>query len=156
MRHNAGVPKGELRAEPGEGVNGGPAAGCAARLSGQRKPKVNPRRAPWRRGSTCESREPVLQTLRTYWTTAVLGLLILYFGIHALTGDRGILSTGERDQALLERQAELAALTQRRTELETRARLLRDESISADLLDERARALLGFADPRDYVIRVGP
>ena len=98
----------------------------------------------------------MLQTLRTYWTTAVLGLLILYFGIHALTGDRGILSTGERDQALLERQAELAALTQRRTELETRARLLRDESISADLLDERARALLGVADPRDYVIRVGP
>lgn len=98
----------------------------------------------------------MLQALRTYWTTALLGLLILYFGVHALTGDRGILSTGERDQALIDRQAELAALTQRRTELETRARLLRDKSVSADLLDERARALLGFADPRDYVIRVGP
>lgn len=98
----------------------------------------------------------MLQALRTYWTTALLGLLILYFGVHALTGDRGILSTGERDQALIDRQAELAALTQRRTELETRARLLRDELVSADLLDERARALLGFADPRDYVIRVGP
>ena len=53
-------------------------------------------------------------------------------------------------------QAELAALSLRRTELETRAYLLRDESISADLLDERARALLGFTDPRDYVIRVRP
>lgn len=98
----------------------------------------------------------MLQTLRTYWTTAVLGLLILYFGFHALTGDRGILSTGERDQALAARQAQLETLTRRRVELETRARLLRDESISADLLDERARALLGFTDPRDYVIRVGP
>ena len=98
----------------------------------------------------------MLKTLRTYWTTALLCLLILYFGIHALTGERGILSTGERDQTLVDRQAELTALTHRRSELETRARLLRDESISADLLDERARALLGFADPRDYVIRVRP
>ena len=103
-----------------------------------------------------ESRDPVLQTLHTYWTTALLCLLILYFGIHALTGERGILSTGERDKTLVDRQAELAALTRKRTELETRAKLLTDESISADLLDERARALLGFADPRDYVIRVGP
>ncbi|MFM8939666.1 MAG: FtsB family cell division protein [Phenylobacterium sp.] len=98
----------------------------------------------------------MLKTLRTYWTTTLLGLLIVYFGYHAFTGDRGLLSTGERDQALLERQAELAALTRERVELETRARLLKDESVSADLLDERARALLGFADPRDYVIRVGP
>ena len=98
----------------------------------------------------------MLQVLRTYWTTAALGLLIVYFAFHALTGDRGILLTGERDQALVDRQAELAALSLRRTELETRAHLLRDESISADLLDERARALLGFTDPRDYVIRVRP
>ena len=37
-----------------------------------------------------------------------------------------------------------------------RARLLRDTSLSADLLEERARSLLGFADPRDYVIRMKP
>ena len=135
---------------PGEGVSG------ARWDAGAGNAKLIRRAQRAARGSTFESRDPVLQALRTYWTTALLGLLILYFGVHALTGDRGILSTGERDQALIDRQAELAALTQRRTELETRARLLRDESISADLLDERARALLGFADPRDYVIRVGP
>ena len=43
-----------------------------------------------------------------------------------------------------------------RQDLETRARLLRDTSLSADLLEERARSLLGFADPRDYVIRMKP
>ena len=42
-----------------------------------------------------------------------------------------------------------------REELEVRARLLRDDHLSRDLLDERARSLLGFADPRDYVIRTG-
>ena len=34
-----------------------------------------------------------------------------------------------------------------------RARLLRDTSLSRDLLEERARSLLGLSDPRDYVIR---
>ena len=32
-------------------------------------------------------------------------------------------------------------------------RLLSDRSLSKDLLEERARVLLGFADPHDYVIR---
>ena len=42
-----------------------------------------------------------------------------------------------------------------REELQVRARLLRDDHLSADLLDERARSTLGLADPRDYVIRTG-
>ena len=36
---------------------------------------------------------------------------------------------------------------------EARLMNLLDDSLSADLLDERARSLLGLADPRDYVIR---
>ena len=43
-----------------------------------------------------------------------------------------------------------------RQDLEMRAQLMRDTSLSADLLEERARSLLGFADPRDYVIRMKP
>ena len=37
--------------------------------------------------------------------------------------------------------------------LETKVRFLRDDNLSADLLEERAHVLLGFTDPRDYVIR---
>jgi cell division protein FtsB len=48
------------------------------------------------------------------------------------------------------------AVTAQRRDLEIRAQLLRDQSLSADLLEERARSLLGFADPRDYVIRMKP
>ena len=44
-------------------------------------------------------------------------------------------------------------LRQERSELETQVRLLSDRSLSRDLLEERARLLLGYADPRDYVIR---
>lgn len=99
---------------------------------------------------------PVLDQLRPYLSTALLAVLISYFGYHAFTGEGGLLQSDKRGAALIEKRAELAKLTARRHDLEVRARLLRDESLSADLLEERARSLLGFADPRDYVIRMQP
>ena len=91
--------------------------------------------------------------LQTYLPTAVLAVLIFYFGFHALTGDRGLLGARQRAALLAARQDELVQLRNERGELEVRARLLRDQSLSADLLEERAHVLLGFVDPRDYVIR---
>jgi len=94
--------------------------------------------------------------LRAYLPTTVLAFLIFYFGFQALTGDRGLLSLSRRNEILRDRQAELAQLQGVRKDLELRARLLRDDSLSADLLDERSRSQLGLADPRDYVIRTKP
>ena len=94
--------------------------------------------------------------LRPYLPTAALAFLIFYFAFHAFTGDQGILSSGKRDETLVKKTQELAALQAQRRDLEARAKLLRDTSLSADLLEERARSLLGFADPRDYVIRLKP
>ena len=91
--------------------------------------------------------------LRTYIPTAVLAFLIFYFGFQALTGDRGLLSTTQRTDELEAKSQELAGLRHQRQDLEIRAKLLRDDSLSADLLEERTRSRLGLADPRDYVIR---
>jgi cell division protein FtsB len=91
--------------------------------------------------------------LQTYLPTALLACLIFYFGFHALTGDRGLLGARQRTALLAARQAELVQVRDQRAELEVRARLLRDQSLSADLLEERAHVLLGFVDPKDYVIR---
>jgi cell division protein FtsB len=93
---------------------------------------------------------------RSYLPTAVLAGLIFYFGFQALTGDRGLLTISQRHATLAEKTTELARLDVERRDLELRAHLLRDQSLSADLLDERSRSLLGFADPRDYVIRTKP
>jgi len=98
----------------------------------------------------------VLARLRPYLPTAALAFLIFYFAFHAFTGDQGLLSSDQRDATLIAKTRELAALQAKRQDLEARARLLRDTSLSADLLEERARSLLGFADPRDYVIRTKP
>ena len=93
-------------------------------------------------------------SIRPYLPTATLAFLLFYFTFHALTGDRGVLAHAERERTLVQRSSELERLTAERRDLEIRAQLLRDDHLSADLLEERARALLGFADPRDYVIRV--
>ena len=98
----------------------------------------------------------MLAYLRPYLPTALLVLLIVYFGLNAFIGDRGLLSSNQRDEALIAKTHELAQVRAQRQDLEMRARLLRDTSLSRDLLEERARSLLGFADPRDYVIRMNP
>ncbi|WP_374470551.1 septum formation initiator family protein [Phenylobacterium sp.] len=94
--------------------------------------------------------------LRPYLPTAALAFLIFYFGFHAFTGEGGLLQSDKRDAALVAKSRELAELRAQRQDLEMRAQLMRDTSLSRDLLEERARSLLGFADPRDYVIRMKP
>lgn len=96
----------------------------------------------------------MLALCRTYGLTAFLAAGIFYFGFHMLTGERGLLSARQRALTLAERSKELNHLRRERMDLEARARLLSDRSLSADLLEERARSLLGYVGPRDYVIRV--
>jgi cell division protein FtsB len=97
----------------------------------------------------------MLARLKSYIPITILAFLIFYFGFQALTGDRGLLSRGERNATLKEKSATLAELVVQRQDLERRAQLLRDQGLSIELLDERARSTLGLADPRDYVIRTG-
>jgi len=92
--------------------------------------------------------------MKPYSLSAFLLLLFAYLGVQAMTGERGLLSGHARDSLLAEREAQLTELSQKRADLEVRARYLRTNSLSRDLLEERARVVLGFADPRDYVVHV--
>jgi len=96
----------------------------------------------------------VPERMKPYLPSALLLFLIAYLGVQALTGSRGLLSGHERDAMLVQRQAQLARIMEQRHDLEVRVRYLRADSLSRDLLEERARVVLGFADPRDYVVRV--
>ena len=97
------------------------------------------------------------ERMKPYFPVCVLSLLFVYLGVQALTGERGLLSGSARDALLAQREAQLLKLTEQRADLEVRVRYLKTGSLSRDLLEERARAVLGFSDPRDYVVRVtGP
>lgn len=94
------------------------------------------------------------ERMKPYALSAFLLLLVVYLGVQALTGERGLLSGAARDALLVAREQQLASLVSQRADLEVRVRYLRADTLSRDLLEERARAVLGFADPRDYLIRV--
>lgn len=96
----------------------------------------------------------VPERMKPYSLSAALLLMVVYLGFQALTGERGLLSGGERDALLERREAQLVRIEAERQDLEVRVRYLRTDSLSRDLLEERARVVLGFADPRDYVVRV--
>lgn len=78
--------------------------------------------------------------------------LALYFGYHALHGERGIFAIGELDRKIGAAREVLSLETERRNLLEHRVVLLRPGSIDPDLLEERARLLLNFGRPDDVII----
>jgi cell division protein FtsB len=91
----------------------------------------------------------VLTALGLY---AVAAAIIGYFGVNAYTGAHGL----KAKQDLAQRQADLMRdLDQARAERkhwEQLLSLLRSDRLDPDLLDERGRALLGYADARDLVL----
>ena len=84
----------------------------------------------------------------------IAALLIGYFGINAYTGNRGLRAKQDLDQQIAELSSELAGLGAERVNWERRVSLLQPESIDPDMLDERARALLNYVDPRELTLQL--
>ena len=92
-----------------------------------------------------------INTLALYTLAA---LVIGYFGVNAFTGNHGLRARQDLDQQIAELSTELKALRAERANWERRVSLLQPESIDADMLDERARALLNYVDPRELTRQV--
>jgi cell division protein FtsB len=82
--------------------------------------------------------------------------MIGYFGINAYTGRYGLNARQELDQEIISLTSELARLKRERAEAEQRVALLRSDRVDPDMLDERARYQLDYANPRDLVRIVNP
>jgi cell division protein FtsB len=87
-----------------------------------------------------------LSTLGLYVGCA---LVIGYFGVNAYTGNHGLLAKQDLDQQFAALNEELDGLKQQRAEWARRVKLLKSASIDPDTLDERARAVLNYLDPRE-------
>jgi cell division protein FtsB len=96
--------------------------------------------------------------LRSFLTALSLyvgaALLIGYFWVNAYTGNHGLRAKQNLDQQIAQLSAELNTLKAERAVWERRVSLLRSDNIDPDMLDERARALLDYADPRDLTLRI--
>jgi cell division protein FtsB len=102
---------------------------------------------------THRRRRTILTVLGLYFLAA---LFIGYFGINAFTGNHGLRAQQDLEQQLEAMKGELGQLKAERAVWERRVSLLRGDRIDPDMLDERARALLGYVDPRDLTLQLHP
>jgi cell division protein FtsB len=79
-----------------------------------------------------------------------------YFAWHAWHGAFGIEARRQLDQQTMKVQAEVDGLKRERLELEKRVTLLRPSGLESDMLDERVREILGFANHDEVVMYVRP
>lgn len=97
---------------------------------------------------------------RTFLTVLGLytfaALFIGYFAANAFTGNHGLRAQQDLEQQLTAMKGDLTQLRAERAVWERRVSLLRADRIDPDVLDERARALLGYADPRDLTLMLYP
>ena len=82
--------------------------------------------------------------------------IVGYFGVNAYTGKYGLNARQELDQEIVALTSELARLKQERAQGEKRVSLLRSDRVDPDMLDERARYQLDYANPHDLIRIVRP
>jgi cell division protein FtsB len=81
----------------------------------------------------------------------VAALIIGYFGLSAYTGAHGLKAKQDLAQQQATLTAEIERVREERKRWEHRVSLLRADRLDPDMLDERARAMLNYAHPRDLV-----
>jgi cell division protein FtsB len=98
-------------------------------------------------------RRAILTVLGLYIFAA---LFIGYFAANAFTGNHGLRAQQDLEQQLNAMKGELAQLKAERALWERRVSLLRADRIDPDMLDERARSLIGYVDRRDLTLLLNP
>ena len=79
-------------------------------------------------------------------------VLTIYFGYHAVNGERGLRRLFELRQEIQIASQVSEEIALRRQEMEKRVRQLSPQSIDVDMLEESARTLLNMGQEGDYVI----
>jgi cell division protein FtsB len=94
-------------------------------------------------------RRAILTAIALY---SLAAMFIGYFGVHAFTGNHGLRAQQQIEVEIVRLEGELSRLKRDRGNWEHRVSLLQSERLDPDMLDERARALLDYADPRDATL----
>ncbi len=83
-------------------------------------------------------------------------LVLMLIGGLALVGPSGILAWGENASQLEDHGTRIAALQERRAELENRVALLDPHNVDPDYASELVRGNLNVAHPDEYVVELEP
>lgn len=78
--------------------------------------------------------------------------VVLYFSYYIIQGDRGFRTLLDYRAKITETRAQLDEIRQKRKKLEKRVSLLRPDSLDPDLLEERVRIVLNYAEKDEFAI----
>jgi cell division protein FtsB len=78
--------------------------------------------------------------------------LIVYFVYHAVQGDRGLIAFWQLSKQVNQAESTYSIVRQKRAELQNRVILLNPYSLNGDMLEERARLMLGYSRSDEVVI----
>lgn len=83
----------------------------------------------------------------------LIAILFVYFAYHLFQGERGVLSMLSLRTELAKDKEILAEKERKKAQLEHQVHLLRPDSLDLDMLEERARVVLHYANPDELVVR---
>lgn len=84
-----------------------------------------------------------------FFITLICASIASYLCYHMLNGSRGIITYFKLNSQISSLQSELDLVRAERLTIEHKANLLKSDSLDLDLLEEQAKALLGFARPQE-------
>lgn len=79
-------------------------------------------------------------------------VLIVYFGFHAINGDRGLFKMFYLKKEIAQAEKIAQGYQKQKQELERQVRLLSSASLDLDLLEERARVVLNYSAEDEFVL----
>ena len=86
------------------------------------------------------------------WLALIGFSLAIYFGYHAVNGNRGLLASQQLTDELASAEKSLAALQKEHATLMRNVKRLRSTSLDPDLIDELARESLSMVEQDDVII----
>jgi len=78
--------------------------------------------------------------------------LTIYFSYHLIAGPRGYLELKQLETQVSMETQKLEDLTKEREAIEKKVVMMRPGSIDRDLLEERARYVLGYTSKEEYIL----
>jgi len=79
--------------------------------------------------------------------------LLVYFVYHLIQGDRGVLAWRRLQHQIALSEARLAHIKHEQDSLERNVRLMRPDSLDADMLEEQAKEKLNFVHKDEIIIK---
>lgn len=86
------------------------------------------------------------------WKICLITGAMIYFAIHCITGDNGLIEYGKTKKKIKERTAVLEKSVETLTNIKRDVRLLSSASLDLDILEERCRFILNYSAPNEKII----